>query len=1005
MVEKIADVAEGLLSWLGRSVKQSMSDYVDIKTVEDEVTFVLSDGSRMTLLRVDGSRRMVGVTEFHDVDTRVAAAFAAYMRGGGHSFSMIFESDSESVGREIRATQAPMRETAERVGLDLTDLFDEDERVLSGVCSAERCWLALYTRPAAFGSADLKRDAAARKELFKDNPLPGLADAPNLFRVIAGLKSRHESFVAAVRAELSAGHIAVRVLEVHEAARDLRMSLDNGYTSDDWRASLPGDPIPVRVQRRSPDDVSGMLWPPLDRQIAPRDAVENAADPLIVELGDRVYKPQYVYLGQSGEQAVPFQVLFKRVRETRIPWRISFKVDGGGLDAMRFKGYYTALFAFTSPSNKLMRNAVERVEALVRDAGQYDVKLRIDFTTWAPKDDRRLLDARSSRLARALQGWGGCDVRELSGDPTEALVGTTACNVSSPATVACAVLADVTPQLPLYRPYSPWEAGAVLFRTPDGKLYPVQPSSSVQSNWINIVIAEPRAGKTLLVNAINLALCISPGQEDLPYIAIIDIGRGSSGLTSLLTDSLPVERRHKVLHYRMRMSRDHAINPFDTQLGCRHLLPHEEAFAVNFLTLLMTPPGDAAAPDGMPGLCQGVLQEAFRHYSDSGPDAKRYSPHSEGSEAVDEALERIGAHLDQTTTWWEVVDTLYAHGEVHAATLAQRNAVPTLPELMTLSRERQFADLYGAKSTPSGEPLLAAFGRMLSEAVRRYPILSRPTQFDIGEARVVSIDLDEVAKQGSAVADHQTNVCYMLARHVAARHFYLNEDHIASFPSAYRAYHGRRILEIRQQRKHLVYDEVHRTSGAAATRAQIELDAREGGKWGIMLTLISHRPKDFPPEVLAMASGRFVLSTSDGSSDDLLRDVWNATDTVLYAARHFIRPPSRANGSTMIAMFRTRDGDVSQLLNLQLGGIRLWAFSTSNEDSYVRDVLYRQIGGVATRQLLARLYPDGTILPEVERRKLALESSGAMVDAERRTSVIDEMVRELLAAHRQGEHA
>ncbi|KLD25654.1 hypothetical protein TB9_23450, partial [Xanthomonas perforans] len=97
------------------------------------------------------------------------------------------------------------------------------------------------------------------------------------------------------------------------------------------------------------------------------------------------------------------------------------------------------------------------------------------------------------------------------------------------------------------------------------------------------------------------------------------------------------------------------------------------------------------------------------------------------------------------------------------------------------------------------------------------------------------IDLDEVAKQGSAVADHQTNVCYMLARHAAARNFYLREEHIDSFPPEYKGHHEQRIREIRQNRKHLVFDEVHRTSKAAAVQNQLELDAREGGKWGVML--------------------------------------------------------------------------------------------------------------------------------------------------------------------------
>lgn len=992
-VEKIANIFEGVFAAFGRSLKQSVADYIDIEYPEDDTTFVLKDGSRMSLVRVNGSRRMIGAEEFEDINHRLTTSLQAYLRGGGHAVSCIFESDPDGVERQIRQAQVPMRQTAERLSLDLEDLFEEDVRVLKERCTAESCWLALYTRPSAFTAAELKRDTAARIELLKANPLPTMADAPNLFRAINALKSRHDSFVSSFVQELNAGEISLTLLGVHEAARDMRMTLDKEFTSEKWRASLPGDKVPVREARRDPLDMSGWLWPRLDRQLAPRDIVE--VSPTVCTVGGLSYKPMYIFMHQSGSEVMPFQALFARVRETGVPWRIKFQIESGGLQALAFKRLITAIIGFTSPDNRLMRDAVRRIEELAREENALDVKVRVDLTSWAPADDRKLLETRTSRLARALQSWGGTDVRELSGDPVQALVATSAgLSLDSPATVSCAVLGDVTQMLPLYRPASPWEFGALLFRSGDGKLFPFQPSSSVQANWINTVIAEPRAGKSVLVNAMNLALCLSPGLDALPYIAIIDIGRASSGFTSLMRDALPEKERHKVAQFRMRMRREEAMNPFDTQLGCRRPLPHEEAFAVNFLTLLMTPPGEENAPDGMPGLCAGVIEAAYKQFSDAA-QPKRYSPNAEGAELVDEAIARHGLHIDPNTSWWEVVDLLFQAGDAHAAGMAQRYAVPTLPDLASISRDRQFMDLYGMKSTASGEPILTAFTRMLSEAIRRYPILSQATQFDVSDARVVSVDLDEVAKQGSPVADHQTNVCYMLARQVAARHFYLREEHISTFPERYRAHHEKRIREIRQSRKHLCFDEVHRTSGAAATRAQIELDAREGGKWGVQLTLISHRPKDFPPAVLSFSTGNFVISPTDDEAATLLAEKWLARPTVLWAAKNKIKPPGK-HGSTMVAIFKTRDGVVSQLLNLTMGGIRLWAFSTSNEDSYVRDVLYSRIGGRETRRLLASLYPSGTMLPEIERRKLALENSGVILDSEREEGVINEMIRELL---------
>ena len=148
---------------------------------------------------------------------------------------------------------------------------------------------------------------------------------------------------------------------------------------------------------------------------------------------------------------------------------------------------------------------------------------------------------------------------------------------------------------------------------------------------------------------------------------------------------------------------------------------------------------------------------------------------------VDDILDEIGFVLDEQTTWWEVTDALFLAGFHHEAMLAQRYAMPLLADAAAICRTPVIEDLYGKIKAPTGEPLIQAFGRMISSAVREYPILSRVTEFDIGDARIVSLDLDEVAKSGGDAADRQTAVMYMLARYVLARHYYLTEDSIRRY--------------------------------------------------------------------------------------------------------------------------------------------------------------------------------------------------------------------------------
>ncbi|NMX77604.1 type IV secretion protein IcmB [Pseudomonas sp. WS 5532] len=999
----VVETVEGLLAYFGGKLKQNLADYIDIESVDDESTLTLKDGTLLTVIQLHGSFRMIGEQEFSDCDSLISKSLKAYLNNGGHAIHVYFSGDPDNAASDIEKAIEPSRATARRLGLALDDLFEEDVKHLSKFCTKEKGYLTLLTRPSAVTSAEQKRDIKAKMELFEAHPLPRMRDVPNVFAALQSLRTRHKSFVDAMISDLKEVFISAEVLDVHAAGREMRSSVDPDFTADEWRPVLPGDKIPVRAVRRDPKDMSGAYWPRLDRQLSPRDAKKLGRKYLTV--GDRIYAPMYIHLHPS--EIKPFQQLFLRVGESRLPWRISFLIESGGLAMVGFKNMIAAIVGFTNPDNRLFRDAVQAVRDMVKHQDALDVRLRVDFATWAPAGEEKLLATRASRLARAVQGWGGADVREVSGDQFQGFISTALClSLNSVATPACAILGDVTNMLPFYRPASPWaDGGAVLYRTPDGKIWPYQPNSPVQSSWITCAVAEPRSGKTVNGNLVNLALCLSPGITRIPMIGIVDVGKGSAGLISLLQHALPEGSRHLAVSIRLRMTPEFAINPLDTQPGSRFLLPSEFAFVTNFLSLLVTPMGASAPADGMVGLVKFTIQEAYRFYSGDGNNsrAKPYTRNTSGAELVDAAIDRYGITVDRRTTWWEIVDSLFDMGDLHASVLAQRQAVPTLADIAAVSREQQFVDLYGNKKTEDGEPLLDAFSRMMSESIRSYPILALPTAFDLGEARVVSLDLAEVAKSGSAAADHQTAMCYMLARYVVARNFYLTEEDVGFFDKRYRPYHEKRISEIRQDKKHLQWDELHRTKKIRPVRDQVIGDMREGGKEGIMVTVISQDVDDFDDEMLSFATCKIILSKQNEVKATKMRKMFSLTPTAEYAVRHLIRPPS-AKGSTFVGMFTTREGDAVHLLNNTMGGIKLWAFSTTQEDAYVRDTLYKQIGPVETRRLLSKLYPGGSITREVESRKKRVELSG-LIGADKDDGVIDGLVAEILQTYHETQKA
>ena len=73
----------------------------------------------------------------------------------------------------------------------------------------------------------------------------------------------------------------------------------------------------------------------------------------------------------------------------------------------------------------------------------------------------------------------------------------------------------------------------------------------------------------------------------------------------------------------------------------------------------------------------------------------------------------------QHTTWWEVTDALFMAGFAHEAMLAQRHAMPVLADAASICRIPAIEDLYGKIIAPTGETLIHAFARMISECCAR----------------------------------------------------------------------------------------------------------------------------------------------------------------------------------------------------------------------------------------------------------------------------------------------
>jgi intracellular multiplication protein IcmB len=968
------------------TLRQPVESFVRLESADDNVTLVADDGSLVSFVKIAGSRQIIGDSEYQWIVDQATIKLGARFDRPGYAMQFYFMRDPSMVVHDIDRVMRSSRVAARNLELDLDDLFSERKRHLTHYMAHEEMYLVLWTRPSVLTPVELK-DAIKQRGEKKWVVAPN-AQFP--MQALEALRTRHKSFIGSMVSALEEISIKCRLISTHEALAAVRSSLYPMIANENWRANLPGDPLMPRANSGDIKDVSDVLWPPLRQQLCTGDAA--ILSPTIARIGNLLWGGVDMTLGPA--EPAPFPQLLSRLIDNDIPFRLSFLIESGGAQATGFMAAFAGILGFTNQVNRQIRDSIKALQQIAQSTPV--VRLRISLATYAQVGERKLLETRLGTLTQAVESWGYCQASSASGDPLEASLSSAlgiACASTAPAAIA--PLRDVMKLLPWQRASSPFEEGSVTLRTDDGRIWPYQMGTSLTTLWFDLIFAQPGAGKSVLMNALNLGTVISSGASRLPYVAILDIGPSSAGLISLIRDALPLDRRHEALHVKLRMTPEYSINPFDTQLGCRYPLPEERSYLVELITLLCTSPG-ATPYDGMMQLVGLCVDEMYRWREDSGANTEPRPYLMRIETDVDEAIASYNIHLPQDPYWWDVVDALFDKGAYHEAMLAQRHAVPTLVDAVTAARRPQIrALLEETQIGASAETVIHAFERMIATSIREFPILASVTRFDIGGARVAAIDLQDVAPQGNEMADRQTAIMYMLARYALIHSWWLGPDMLRSVPEKFRTFHEARLRDIRETPKRICFDEFHRTSKSPAVRSQVIRDVREGRKWGVQIVLASQLLDDFSKDMVDLATGVWICGTA--VSDRAIGEVaerFGLSDTARWVMRYRLTGP-RPSGAPFLFLMSTTEGRYEQFLVNTLGPIELWALSTSVEDVTLRTKLYEVLGAPKARQALARFFPGGSARQEV-RRRIVLRTEKGEIETGATNVVIAELAQELI---------
>lgn len=1013
LLDATVDAIEALVARIGRyMIGKDLASYCELTTalplsdedlrrnpgLKDPYTLVTETNSLATVFDLQGTYQVVSAEDFGAIVDNLRMKANGYMSRHGHSLTIAFESDPDRALDELMRLAQPLLNTAKRIGLQSEDIILDRVRRNAPLVQFEQNILVVYTHISVMGDEERKREIKDRASRAMEHRLPTMEFGQNPAQVLLAMKYRHDTMLTRIRADFEncgrngAPGIMLRPLSAHDAIRCLRIMVNRERTSQTFRPVLPGDRF-IPHGREDAKDFSDLSAPLIAHQIC-TNSVEIAGE--LVRTDSLWHANLSMELGPQEPQ--PFSELFRNV-DRRMPWRMKFDINPGGLEETRGRQAMLA-FAGMFPANKQIRQSfIDLQERAKVDA---ICSMKVTASTWA--DTEHDAKQRLASLEKALQAWGTCQVTDVHGDPIAAMASTlpgfTSKNIANRLVPP---LDEALHMLPLQRPATPWaDDGSFIARTPDGKIYPIQFGSRLQDTWIEVGAATPGSGKTTLLNSINNAMLHSPGSARMPLMTIVEVKPGSMGLVQLIRDSLPEHRKHEAVYLTLRNLPEYCVNVFDTQLGARYPTPREKDFLCDFMTGFCSDPKLRAAP----GDCARVNDMLLNLVYEDRAGACAYPYETGVDRVVDETLESSGIRAKHDEEWWtsatwfEVTDLLFAAGRLREAALAQRQASPLLADFVATLNNESVVDLYGTATIDGGERLLDYMRRCFISANSQYRLFAARTRFELSsETRVVGMDLNEVIGGKTPEGMVRTGQMYMFARNLAAKNYFIREESLLPVvPPLYHEYHRQRIADVRDEKKTIAYDEFHNTGGQAAFTSTIIKDGREGREWGIRILAFSQYLTDYPEELLNAATCVYVMRGGNVSDEQVLRNTFMVSEEAIRRLQREAIGPNPEEGGNFLALFKTKRGLVVQMLTNTVGAIEAWAFSSTLEDVSLRKRLYTALGTYTARKLLATRFPLGTALPLIEHRKSTAPSGseGSVIE-----QLANELIAEYMAEHRQ----
>jgi len=294
IMDPIINSIDSFLAWMGSSLGQAAESYCTLESADSRHALIARDGSLVSILKIQGVTYLVGAEEFERLHRQISLTLQASLARPGQALQVYFMQDKETIGRDLQQMLAGARQTAKQIGLTIDDLFQERILKLSQFCASEQMYFVLWTRPSHLTKQQYDQALKDKKATLKAGQIPPFLNAQNFLQGMSELKESHDSYVRSVLDGLNNLGLSTILMDVHDACRAIRMSVDPEFTDFNWRPYLPGDKLPVRESKHFAGDISDIFWPPLSSQLIPRNG-ENLTL-RTARIGDRLYGATFIDL-------------------------------------------------------------------------------------------------------------------------------------------------------------------------------------------------------------------------------------------------------------------------------------------------------------------------------------------------------------------------------------------------------------------------------------------------------------------------------------------------------------------------------------------------------------------------------------------------------------------------------------------------------------------------------------------------------------------------------------